>query len=54
MKTKEYPRISFRLSKTMKSRIATLALQRHRSQGRIVRDALTNYFSGSASIDEIF
>jgi len=54
MKTELYPRISFRLSQTMKARIARLALQRHISTGRIVRDALTNYFSGSERIDEIF
>ena len=38
----------------MKARIANIARRRHTSQGRVVRDALTNYFSGSESIDEIF
>ena len=52
--TPKYPRLSVRLSPTMKRRIEQSALMRNSSQGRIVREALKTYFVGSEKIDEQF
>jgi len=54
MTTTKYPRLSVRLSPTMKRRIELSSISRHISQGRIVRDALKKYFIGSEFIDEEF
>jgi len=54
MTNTKYPRLSVRLSPTMKRRIEVSANSRHISQGKIIRDALKKYFIGSEFIDEEF
>ena len=54
MNTPKYPRLSVRLSPSMKRRIEQSALMRNSSQGRIVREELKTYFVGSEKIDEQF
>jgi hypothetical protein len=47
----QYPRLSVRVSPTMRRRIILFARSRHKSQGAIVREALGQYFRGSTSVD---
>ena len=52
MTNTKYPRLSVRLSSTMKRRLEISSISRHKSQGKIVREALKRYFAGSDFIDE--
>ena len=54
MTTTKYPRLSVRLSPSMKRRLELSSISRHISQGSIVRDALKKYFVGSEFIDGEF
>lgn len=51
MNDERYPRLTFRLSGPMRSRVVRAARQRHVSHGQIVREALTAYLIGRVALD---
>jgi|GEM_PF-3975897 len=53
METELYPRLSIRLSRTLKLSVAEIAFQRRISKGRVVRDALTQYLLDTGITDDI-